>query len=105
MMKSILDWTTKRPEPFASDDWKPALTILGGADVGAQSQPEVQPAAAGDLPRKGYCAEGGTRGTTGAYTHRGRPVCRDCAVKIFGIGDLPSNEQNEVLAPFELKPK
>lgn len=105
MMKTILDWNAKRPEPSASNEWTPALTILGGADVGSQTKPDIQPAAAGDLPCKGYCAEGGTRGTTGAYILGGRPVCRNCAVKLLGIGNEPSSEQNKTLRRFELQSK
>lgn len=107
MKKSILDWNSQRLEPTSSttESWKPAPTILGGASIEISPNPNTELAAAGDLPCRGYCAEGGTRGTTGAYVNSGRPVCRDCVVKLLGIGDEPSSEQNRILRPFELKPK
>jgi hypothetical protein len=63
----------------------------------------IQPVAGGDLRCKGFnCKNGGSFGTTGAWVIERRKVCRDCAVKILGIGQLPSTEQTEILQPFEL---
>jgi len=63
----------------------------------------IQPVAGGDLRCQGSdCKSGGSFGTTGAWVIERRKVCRDCAVKILGIGQLPSTEQTEILRPFEL---
>ena len=32
----------------------------------------------------------------------GKPMCRDCAVKILKIENLPGGKQNEILRPYEL---
>ena len=34
----------------------------------------------------GYCASGGSYGTCAIYAVDGKPVCRDCAVKLLDIG-------------------
>ena len=69
----------------------------------AQEPGAIQPVAGGDLRCQGSdCKSGGSFGTTGAWTIERRRVCRDCAVKILGIGQLPSTEQTEILRPFEL---
>lgn len=46
------------------------------------------------------CQSGGSYGTTALYSINGKPLCRDCAVKILGIGGLPGPEQQDFLKPF-----
>jgi hypothetical protein len=60
---------------------------------------------AGGQPCQGFgagCQMGGTYGTSALYSIGGRNVCRDCAVKILGIGGLSGAEQAIILAPFAI---
>jgi hypothetical protein len=100
MTKNILEWGwhTSTPNSSAASDWKPAPTLLGGGD-------NVDVAAAGDLKCQAICAEGGTRGTTGAYNVDDTIMCRNCAVKTLKIENLPGGQQNMRLRPYELGPK
>jgi RHS repeat-associated protein len=59
--------------------------------------------AAGDLLCEGFsggCQSGGSYGTTAMYCVSGLNLCRDCAVKILGLGSDSSAEQTRVLRPF-----
>jgi hypothetical protein len=62
---------------------------------------------AGGLPCEGpYCESKGTYGTTGMYDlydldeFKGKPMCRDCAVKVKRLDGLPGRVQTERLAPY-----
>jgi len=59
----------------------------------------IDVAAAGDL-RCEACPSGGSYGSTAMYEISGRKMCRSCAVKELGIGNLPGSEQNKHLQPF-----
>ncbi len=98
MTKNILEWGWRTSAPNSSaSDWTPAPTLLGGRD------PNIDVAAAGDLKCQGACGQGGSYGTTGAYSVNGKPVCRNCAVKILKIENLPGAQQNELLKSHELE--
>lgn len=99
MTKNILEWGwhTSTPKSSPASDWTPTPTLLGGRD------PNIDIAAVGDLKCQGICGEGGTRGTTGAYEILGKPVCRDCAVKILKIENLSGPQQNKYLRKHELE--
>ncbi|MCP4492880.1 MAG: hypothetical protein GY820_37095, partial [Gammaproteobacteria bacterium] len=57
--------------------------------------------AAGDKKcQSGYCKSGGTHGTTGMFCIGGKNVCRDCAVKLLGIGGMSGGQQTKILQPF-----
>ena len=62
-------------------------------------------AAWGDLKcQGGVCASGGDFGTTATHHFdRAGNLCRKCAIKHMGAEDLPSDEQNEMLKPYEIK--
>ncbi len=53
----------------------------------------------------GGCQSGGSYGTSAMYQIRGKNLCRDCAVKILGIGNDTSREQTRVLSPFQIQGK
>ena len=93
MTKYPLEWGWHTNSSTASD-WKPKPTMLSGS---------TELAAAGDLKCQGVCSGGGTYGTTGAYDIGGKPMCRNCAVKILKIEDLPGSIQNEKLQGLELR--
>jgi hypothetical protein len=109
MTKNILEWGwhTSSPNSSSSDsEWKPATTLLGGADPNAPvSEPDQKVAAWGDRKCQGACRQGGSRGTTGMYEIGNRPLCFDCAVKATGSQGLPADEQIHTLEPYLLKPK
>jgi hypothetical protein len=61
----------------------------------------IQLAAAGDLKcTGGYCRSGGTYGTTAMYIIDIKPVCRDCAVKLLKLENLPGGEQAKRLERY-----
>jgi hypothetical protein len=100
MTKNILEWGWHTSSPNSSSsnsEWKPAPTMLGGAE------PNIDIAAAGDLKCLGICANGGDYGTTAAYRVGNTPLCRKCAVKRLGIEDEPGGEQNRTLKSFEIQ--
>lgn len=49
----------------------------------------------------GGCQSGGTFGTTGMFKILGRNLCKDCAVKFFGIEDLSGAEQLDYLGRLD----
>ncbi len=53
----------------------------------------------------GGCESGGTYGTNAMYSVGGRNLCRECAVKVLGIGSGNSREQTRVLSPFQIQGK
>ena len=81
----------------------------GGSDETSPSgKSNVQVAADWGLPCDGYaggCQSGGTYGTNAMYRIRGLNLCRNCAVKILGIENAPSNEQVDTLDPFSIQRK
>lgn len=99
MTNNILEWGwhTSIPTSSTASDWKPANTLLSGANA------TVELAAAGDLKCQGVCGQGGSYGTTAAYNVENKSVCRSCAVKRLGIEGLPGNEQDRILKNFELR--
>ena len=99
MTKNILewDWHTSAPNSSAASDWTPAPTLLGGRD------PNIDIAAAGDLKCQGVCAEGGSYGTTGAYSVGDKPLFRNWSVKILKIENLPGAQQDDRLTLHEIR--
>ena len=100
MTKNILEWGwhTSTPNSSSSDsEWKPAATLGRNSDVDI--------AAAGDLRCEGICGQGGSRGTTGAYNVDDTILCRNCAVKILKIENVPGGQQNLILRRYELQAK
>jgi hypothetical protein len=81
-----------------------AIRSAFGAPEEARSRPNPDTfEIAGGPPCQGpYCQSGGSYGTTGMYGIGQPPVpmCRDCAVKVEGLGGLPGAVQAEKLAPF-----
>jgi hypothetical protein len=102
MTKNILEWGwhTSSPNTSSSNtEWKPATTLLGGAD------PDIKVAAWGDRRCQGRCSQGGSFGTTGMYKIKNRILCFDCAVEKAGVTDLPADEKIDILRPFLLQPE
>jgi hypothetical protein len=97
-----LEWgwhTSPEPNTSSPSDWKPRSTLLGRKpDEGG----DVDIAATGDLQCEA-CPSGGSWGATAMYEIYGRKMCRSCAVKELGIGDLPGAEQIKYLEPFLIK--
>ncbi|MVA82646.1 peptidase C39 [Agrobacterium vitis] len=50
---------------------------------------------------EGVCAAGGSYGTTPMFCVFGKNVCRDCAVKLLGIGDEAAEGQTKILKQYE----
>ena len=93
---------------FAGAQYRAAFAEANGllpdgpakAEAPSEAVPDnpVVLAAAGDLKCEGFsggCQNGGSFGTTAAYTVLGRNVCRSCAVKMIGAGDEPGGTQNQ----------
>jgi hypothetical protein len=89
----------------------PAGTPDGGqwaTEEGTSGTSSIQVAGAGDLRCEGFsagCQSGGSYGTSAMYRIRGLNLCRNCAVKILGIENAPSNEQVDTLDPFSIQRK
>lgn len=49
----------------------------------------------------GGCQSGGTYGTSAIVRISNKRLCLDCAVKLLGIEDLPSDLQLEILRQFD----
>jgi hypothetical protein len=101
MTKNILEWGwhTSTPNSSSADsDWKPAPTLLGGAE------PDVKVAAWGDKGCQG-CASDGKRGTTKMYEMERRILCFSCAVKAAGAENESGAEKARILKPYLLEPK
>jgi hypothetical protein len=63
-------------------------------DIAGKSNPD--PCVGGD------CKDGGSRSKTGMYEINGVGyLCRDCAVKLLELEDLPGGLQNKGLQPYE----
>jgi len=109
MTKNILEWGwhTSSPNSSSSEsEWKPATTLLGGADPHATpTEPDQKLAAWGDRKCQGACSQGGSRGKTGMYIIENRILCSECGVKATGSQGLPADEQIETLRPYLLEPK
>src|SRR5437868_3160878 len=97
-----LEWgwhTSPQPNTSSASEWKPKPTLLGRKpDQGGN----VDIAAVGDL-RCEVCPRGGSHGSTAMYEIDRQKMCRSCAVKELGIGNLPGTEQNQYLQPFLIK--
>lgn len=106
MTKNILEWGWHTSNPNSSNtEWKPATTLLGGANPHAPiSESDQKVAAWGDKGCQG-CASDGKRGMTGMYKMERRILCFNCAVKAAGAEHEPGEEQVRILAPFLLMPK
>jgi hypothetical protein len=115
MTKNILEWGWQTFSPNSSSsnaEWKPATTLLGGAepgDLGAKADPsqnddkiEVAQLRCQGMRGGGGCSSGGNYGTTATHGVEGRKLCVSCAVKAIGAENLPSTEQTEMLRPFLL---
>lgn len=109
MTKYILEWDWNQPiNSFpTTSDWKPAPTLLGGADPKTLS---TQIAAAGDLRCEGIrggggCSRGGGYGSTAMYGVEGQKLCAQCAVRAIGAAGLSHGEQMEMLRSFLLPGK
>ncbi len=96
-----------RTDTLLKDDFDPDESRVsagspdGGewTEGGAEGSFEV--AARGDIPcQGGYCESGGTYGTAAMYHILGRNVCRDCAVKIMGLENLPGGQQTKELEDY-----
>ena len=97
----------------AASDWKPAATILGGADLAALRSQESHPGSDGKielaqlkcegLPGGGGCSSGGSYGTSAMYGVMGRKLCESCATKALGGEGLPAVKRIELLTPYLLK--
>ena len=99
MTKNILEWGwhTSTPTSSSSDsDWKPAPTLLGGAD------PNVKVAAWGDKGCQ-VCASNGESGMMGMYEIMGRIMCAPCAEKEKKVQGLPADEKIRILTPYLLE--
>jgi hypothetical protein len=100
MTKYPLEWGWDTPEASkssTSSEWKPKPTLIGG------HSDDIKVAAAGDLKCEGVCSQGGSWGTTAMYEIGRRYLCRNCGVKEIGVENLSGAEQDEHLAPFEIK--
>jgi hypothetical protein len=53
----------------------------------------------------GGCESGSNYGTNAMYHISGKSLCRDCAVKILGIGNDSSRDQTRTLSPFQINGK
>ncbi|MCP4491059.1 MAG: hypothetical protein GY820_27650 [Gammaproteobacteria bacterium] len=85
-------WTSKDPIRFEGGD-----TNLFGYVLGDPVN-FIDPTglAAGDKKcQSGYCKSGGTHGTTGMFCIGKKNVCRDCAVKLFGIGGMSGGRTSD----------
>lgn len=74
-----------------------------GAGEWTGSGGEFQIAGSGNLKCDGFsagCQSGGTFGTAAMYHIFGRNLCRDCAVKMMGLENLPGSEQTKTLERY-----
>jgi hypothetical protein len=97
-----LEWgwhTSPQTNSSSASEWKPRATLLGQKP---NEDGNVDIAAVGDL-RCEACPRGGSYGSTAMYEIYGRKMCRSCAVKELGVGNLPGAQQNEHLQPFLIK--
>jgi hypothetical protein len=100
MTKYPLEWGWDQPDiskSSTSSEWNPPATLPGSHDG------DVTIAAVGDLRCEGVCSEGGTWGTTAAYSIGNKNLCRDWAVKKIGVEKESGAEQNKALRPFEIR--
>jgi len=104
-------WTSGGAADFAVDvdNSNDADGYADAANESRKPDPSnIQVAAARGLPCDGFsggCQSGGSYGTNAMYRIRGRNLCRNCAVKMLGIEDEPSNEQILTLDPFSIQGK
>jgi hypothetical protein len=104
-------WTSGGAADFAVDvdNSNDADSYPAAANESRVSDPSnIQVAADRGLPCDGFsggCQSGGSYGTNAMYRIRGRNLCRNCAVKMLGIEDEPSNEQILTLDPFSIQGK
>jgi hypothetical protein len=110
------DWTVpgNPPGDTGPDDWtvpsssattsmaQPALTTQPNSpNPGISNRPGALPDLLERVSCSGpQCTQGGSYGTSGMYSVRGRTLCRDCAVKALGIQGLPAAEQTSILQAF-----
>ena len=113
MTKNILEWGWHTSTPTSSSldsEWKPATTLLGGADSstdGAKGKAnqagdtiDVAQLRCEGMRGGGGCSNRGSYGTTATHQVEGQKLCVSCAVKAIGAENLPSTEQPEMLAPY-----
>lgn len=87
-------WINVGPEDVQASQRKPS---------GIESDPNVVPAAQGDL-RCEMCGAGKASGTTGAFVINGKVQCPKCAVKSLGYTDVPSSELPDLMYRYLLRP-
>jgi hypothetical protein len=87
------------PQALTKLAWSPqsfALGADGNADDGTDAEQAPEPISC----QGPTCTMGGSYGTSGMYSVYGRNLCRNCAVKILGIENLPAAEQTSILQNF-----
>lgn len=88
-------WVSRDPAGELTDQARNLYAYVDGAPL-----EYVDPKGL-DYKCEGVCSQGGSYGTTPMFCVFGKNVCRECAVKLLGIGDETGAQQTRILKPYE----
>ncbi len=83
-----------------------AVSVDGLENSQSRLDPNWTKVGAGEIPCEGFssgCQSGGWPNRPAGYRVFNRNVCRDCAVKLYGIENESGPEQQRILSPYLIK--